>query len=403
MPSVQKKGGKMKDFVLEGNRYLIGNYARYPVSFVRGEGVYLYDTEGKKYLDMLAGIAVNTLGHSHPELSKVICQQASKLIHTSNLFYIQPQIEVAKILVENSCLDKVFFCNSGAEANETAIKLVRKYFYDKGKPEKFEIITFTGGFHGRTIGSLTATAQPKYHEGFKPLLQGIRYAEFNNIESLKEALSENTAAVMFEFIQGEGGINPIDENFLNEIKKMSEEREILIVVDEVQTGIGRTGKLFAYQYYDICPDIVTLAKGLGGGVPIGAVIAKEEIAKAFTPGTHGSTFGGNFLATSAAKVVLKNVLSEGFLKDVEDKGEYLKEKLRKIGLDPRGKGLMIGSTLPEKINAGELAKRCLENGLIVGTAGGNTLRLVPPLIITKPQIDEGIQILSEVVKQMHID
>ncbi|WP_457634961.1 acetylornithine/succinylornithine family transaminase [Persephonella sp.] len=393
----------MKDFVLEGNRYLIGNYARYPVSFVRGEGVYLYDTEGKRYLDMLAGIAVNTLGHSHPELSKVICQQASKLIHTSNLFHIQPQIDVAKILVENSCLDKVFFCNSGAEANETAIKLVRKYFYDKGQPEKFEIITFTGGFHGRTIGSLTATAQPKYHEGFKPLLQGIRYAEFNNIKSLRESLSKNTAAVMFEFIQGEGGINLIDEKFLNEIKKISEERDLLIVVDEVQTGIGRTGKLFAYQHYGLCPDIITLAKGLGGGVPTGAVMAKDEIAKAFTPGTHGSTFGGNFLATSAAKVVLKNVLSEGFLKDVEEKGEYIKEKLKKIGLDPRGKGLMIGSTLPEKINAGELAKRCLENGLIVGTAGGNTLRLVPPLIITKSQIDEGIEILSEVVKQMHID
>ncbi|WP_456464507.1 acetylornithine/succinylornithine family transaminase [Persephonella sp.] len=393
----------MKDFVLEGNRYLIGNYARYPVSFVRGEGVYLYDTEGKRYLDMLAGIAVNTLGHSHPELSKVICQQASKLIHTSNLFHIQPQIDAAKILVENSCLDKVFFCNSGAEANETAIKLVRKYFYDKGQPEKFEIITFTGGFHGRTIGSLTATAQPKYHEGFKPLLQGIRYAEFNNVKSLRESLSKNTAAVMFEFIQGEGGINLIDEKFLNEIKKISEERDLLIVVDEVQTGIGRTGKLFAYQHYDLCPDIITLAKGLGGGVPIGAVMAKDEIAKAFTPGTHGSTFGGNFLATSAAKVVLKNVLSEGFLKDVEEKGEYLKEKLKKIGIDPRGKGLMIGSTLREKINAGELAKRCLENGLIVGTAGGNTLRLVPPLIITKSQIDEGIEILSEVVKQMHID
>ncbi len=393
----------MKDFVLEGNRYLIGNYARYPVSFVRGEGVYLYDTEGKRYLDMLAGIAVNTLGHSHPELSKVICQQASKLIHTSNLFHIQPQIDVAKILVENSCLDKVFFCNSGAEANETAIKLVRKYFYDKGQPEKFEIITFTGGFHGRTIGSLTATAQPKYHEGFKPLLQGIRYAEFNNIKSLRESLSKNIAAVMFEFIQGEGGINLIDEKFLNEIKKISEERDLLIVVDEVQTGIGRTGKLFAYQHYDLCPDIITLAKGLGGGVPIGAVMAKDEIAKAFTPGTHGSTFGGNFLATSAAKVVLKNVLSEGFLKDVEEKGEYLKEELKKIGLDPRGKGLMIGSTLSEKINAGEMAKRCLENGLIVGTAGGNTLRLVPPLIITKSQIDEGIEILSEVVKQMHID
>ncbi len=393
----------MKNFVSEGNRYLIGNYARYPVSFVRGEGVYLYDTEGKKYIDMLAGIAVNSLGHSHPELSKVICEQASKLIHTSNLFYIQPQIEVAKILVENSCLDKVFFCNSGAEANETAIKLVRKYFYDKGQPEKFEIITFTGGFHGRTIGSLTATAQPKYHKGFEPLLQGIKYAEFNNIDSLREALSENTAAVMFELIQGEGGINLIDIEFLNEIKNISKERDILIVVDEVQTGIGRTGKLFAYQHYDICPHIITLAKGLGGGVPIGAVIAKEEIAKAFTPGTHGSTFGGNFLSTSAAKVVLKNVLSEGFLRDVEEKGEYLKEKLKKTGLDPRGKGLMIGATLPEKIDAGDIAKRCLENGLIVGTAGGNTIRFVPPLIITKSQIDEGIEILSEVVKQMHID
>ncbi|SNZ06606.1 acetylornithine aminotransferase/acetylornithine/N-succinyldiaminopimelate aminotransferase [Persephonella hydrogeniphila] len=388
----------MEEFISEGEKYLIGNYARYPVSFEKGEGVYLYDSNGKRYIDMLAGIAVNTLGYSHPELTKAICEQASKILHVSNLFYIQPQIEVAKILVENTCLDRVFFCNSGAEANEAAIKLVRKYFYDRGKPEKFEIITFTGGFHGRTIGSLTATAQPKYHEGFKPLLQGIRYAEFNNVESFRKAVNENTAAVMFEFIQGEGGINPIDEEFLEEIKNISIEKELLIVVDEVQTGIGRTGKLFAYQHYNICPDIVTVAKGLGGGVPIGAVIAKEEIAKSFTPGTHGSTFGGNYLSTTAAKVVLKNVLSDGFLKEVERKGKILEEELRDIGLKPRGKGLMIGTPLPEGIKAQDIAKECLRRGLVIGTAGGNTLRFVPPLIITESQIKEGIEILKEVVK-----
>jgi len=388
----------MEDFISQANRYLFPNYARYPVSFVKGEGVYLYDTKGKKYIDMLAGIAVNTLGHSHPDIVDAVCKQASQLIHTSNLFYIQPQIEVAKLLVENSCLDKAFFCNSGAEANETAIKLVRKYFYDRGKPEKYEIITFTGGFHGRTIGSLTATAQPKYHEGFKPLLQGIRYAEFNNIDSLKNAISENTAAVMFEFIQGEGGINPINQDFLQEIKNIAEENNLLIVVDEVQTGVGRTGKLFAYQHYDICPDIITLAKGLGGGVPIGAVLAKGAIADSFQPGTHGSTFGGNYLATAATKVVLEHVLSEGFLEDVEEKGKYLEKKLKEMGLKPRGRGLMLGCPLPENINAGEIAKKALENGLIVGTAGGNTLRFVPPLIITKNQIDEATEILSKVVQ-----
>ncbi|MBK3333332.1 aspartate aminotransferase family protein [Persephonella atlantica] len=389
----------MKEFIQMGNRYLFENYARFPVSFVKGEGVYLYDTEGKKYLDMLSGIAVNSLGYSHPKLTEALCRQVKQLIHTSNLFYIQPQIDVAKVLVENSCLDRVFFCNSGAEANETAIKLVRKYFYDRGEPEKYEIITFTGGFHGRTIGSLTATAQPKYHEGFRPLLQGIRYAEFNNINSLKNAITGNTAAIMFEFIQGEGGINPIDEHFLNAIVEIAQEKNLLIVVDEVQTGIGRTGKLFAYQHYDICPDIVTLAKGLGGGVPIGAVMAKEEIAKSFTPGTHGSTFGGNYLSTTAAKVVLNEVLKEGFLESVQKKGEYLSYLLQNAGLNVRGKGLMIGTPLPENIKASDVAKKCLENGLIVGTAGGNTLRFVPPLIITQQQIEEGVRILTAVLEE----
>ncbi|WP_029520444.1 aspartate aminotransferase family protein [Persephonella sp. IF05-L8] len=384
-----------QNFIEEGDKYLIGNYARYPVSFVKGEGVYLYDTQGKKYLDMLAGIAVNTLGHADTDLAEAICNQAQQVIHVSNLFYIQPQIDVAKTLVENSCLDKAFFCNSGAEANETAIKLVRKYFYDKGRPDKYEIVTFTGGFHGRTIGSLTATAQPKYHEGFKPLLQGIKYATFNDVDSLKSAITENTAAIMFELIQGEGGVNPIDEKFLQSIKELAEKHQLLIVIDEVQTGIGRTGKLFAYQHYDLCPDIITLAKGLGGGVPIGAVLAKEEIAASFTPGTHGSTFGGNYLATAAAKVVLNKVLKKGFLEEVAEKGKYLKKLLTDIGFKPRGKGLMVGCPLPSEKDASQIAKKCLENGLIIGTAGGNTLRFVPPLIITKQQIEEGIKILKD--------
>ncbi len=374
------------------------NYTRYDVYFEKGEGVYLYDNKGNKYIDMLAGIAVNTLGYAHPKLTDAICSQAKKLIHVSNLFKIKPQEEVAEILVKNSLENgKVFFCNSGAEANETAIKLVRKYFYDKGNPEKYEIITFTGGFHGRTIGSLTATAQPKYHEGFKPLLQGIKYAEFNNVESLKKAVSENTAAIMFEIVQGEGGVNPINEEFLNEIIKISKRNDILIVIDEVQTGIGRTGKLFAYQHFNFEPDIITLAKGLAGGVPVGAVVAKEEVAKAFTPGTHGSTFGGNYLSMTAAKVVLNEILKPNFLNEVYEKGLYLKENLKKIGLKAKGIGLMVGADLPEEINAKEVAKKCLENGLIIGTAGKNTLRFVPPLIINKNEIDEALNILEKVL------
>ncbi len=383
-------------FVEEGNKYLIGNYARYPVSFEKGEGVYLYDEKGKKYIDMLAGIAVNTLGYNYPALTEAICDQAKKILHVSNLFYIKPQIEVAKILVENSCGDKVFFCNSGAEANEAAIKLARRYFYDK-KENRFTIITFEGGFHGRTLATVKATAQPKYQEGFEPLPEGFKYANLNDIESVKSALDENTAAVMIELIQGEGGVIPAEKEFVKELYTLCKEKGILFIVDEVQTGIGRTGKLFAYEHFGIEPDIITLAKGLGGGVPIGAVIAKEEIAKSFIPGTHGSTFGGNYLATAAAKVVLQEVLKEGFLEEVEKKGEYLKKKLKEIGLNPRGKGLMIGCPLPEEKKASDIASKALEEGLVIGTAGGNTLRFVPPLIITEKEIDEAIDILKKVI------
>jgi acetylornithine aminotransferase (EC 2.6.1.11) len=378
----------------EADKYLFPNYARLPYSFVKGEGCYLYDEDGKKYLDMLSGIAVNQLGYNHPKLTESICRQAKEIIHVSNLFYIKPQYEVAKILVENSCGDKVFFCNSGAEANEALIKLIRRYFYDK-KENRYEIITFEGSFHGRTLATITATAQPKYQEGFHPLPEGFKYAKFNDIDSVKQLINDKTAAVLIELIQGEGGVNPADKGFIKELYSICRENGILFTVDEVQTGIGRTGKLFAYQHYDIEPDIISLAKGLGGGVPIGAIIAKDEIAKSFVPGTHASTFGGNYLATAAAKVVLEEILSDGFLDKVIENGEYLKERLKTFGYPVKGLGLMIGMDLPEEISAKEIMKKALENGLIIGTAGKNTLRFVPPLIIQKDDIDLAVNILKK--------
>jgi acetylornithine aminotransferase/acetylornithine/N-succinyldiaminopimelate aminotransferase len=380
----------------EANKYLFQNYGRLPYFFERGEGCYLFDENGKKYLDMLSGIAVNILGYNHPKLTKAICEQASKIIHISNLFYIRPQIEVAKILSENSFGGKVFFCNSGAEANEALIKLVRRYFYDKGE-NRYEIITFEGSFHGRTLATVTATAQPKYHEGFYPLVEGFRYAKFNDIQSVESLITEKTAAILIELVQGEGGVNPADKDFIKQLYNLCKEKGILFTVDEVQTGIGRTGKLFAYQHFDIEPDIVSLAKGLGGGVPIGAIIAKEEIAKSFIPGTHASTFGGNYLSTVAAKVVLEEVLSDGFLERVNKIGEYLKESLKVFGYPVKGLGLMVGVDLPKEISAKEVMKKSLEKGLILGTAGENTLRFVPPLIITEKEVDEAVRILKEVL------
>jgi acetylornithine aminotransferase/acetylornithine/N-succinyldiaminopimelate aminotransferase len=380
----------------EADKYLFLNYARLPYSFVKGEGCYLYDEDGKKYLDMLSGIAVNQLGYNHPKLIESICKQVKEIIHISNIFYIKPQYEVAKILVENSCGDKVFFCNSGAEANEALIKLIRRYFYDK-KENRYEIITFEGSFHGRTLATITATAQPKYQEGFQPLPEGFKYAKFNNIDSVKQLINNKAAAVLIELIQGEGGVNPADKEFIKELYSLCRENGILFTVDEVQTGIGRAGKLFAYQHYDIEPDIISLAKGLGGGVPIGAIIAKDEIAKSFVPGTHASTFGGNYLVAAAAKVVLEEILSDGFLDKVIENGEYLKERLKTFGYPVKGLGLMIGVDLPEEISAKEIMKKALENGLIIGTAGKNTLRFVPPLIIQKDDIDLAVNILEKVL------
>jgi acetylornithine aminotransferase/acetylornithine/N-succinyldiaminopimelate aminotransferase len=390
------------DFINEDKKYLFQNYARFDIAFERGEGVYLYDTEGKKYLDMLAGIAVNALGYNHPKLTNAICEQAKKIIHVSNLFHIKPQIEVAKLLVENSIKDgKVFFCNSGAEANEGAIKLVRKYFHDKGL-NKFEIISFKNSFHGRTLASLTATGQPKYQEGFEPLPEGFKYAELNNINSVKELINEKTAGIFIEIIQGEGGINPVEPQFLTELYNLAKENNILLIIDEVQTGIGRTGKPFAYQHFNIEPDIITSAKGLGGGVPIGAIIAKDEIAKSFSAGTHGSTFGGNYLSTIASKVVLEEIFKADRLNQIYENGEYLKSLLKDLGFELRGLGLMVGITIPQDIKAIDIMKKSLEKGLIVGIAGNNTIRFTPPLIITKEEIEEGINIFKEVLKEFNL-
>ncbi len=390
---------EVQEIIELGKRYLIPNYSRLNIFFERGEGVYLYDKYGKRYIDMLAGIAVNTLGYNHKKLTSAICSQAKKVIHISNLFQIEPQIEVAKILSENSIKGQVFFCNSGAEANEAAIKLIRKYFYDKGE-NRYEIITFENSFHGRTVATLTATGQKKYQKGFEPLVEGFKYAKFNDINSVKKAINDKTAGILIEVIQGEGGVNPADKGFIEELYKLAKDKNILFVVDEVQTGIGRTGKFLAYQHFNIEPDIITLAKGLGGGVPIGAIISKKEIAKSFSAGTHGSTFGGNYLATVSAKVVLEEILKDGFLEKVYKKGEFLKNKLAELGFKPRGSGLMVGISLAENQQPLDLMKKCLENGLIIGIAGNNTVRFTPPLIITEDEIEEALEIFKNCLKEL---
>ncbi len=388
------------ELLKKAEEYLMPNYARLNIFFEKGEGVYLYDKDGKKYLDMLAGIAVNTLGYNHPKLTNAICEQAKKILHVSNLFQIEPQIEVAEILSRNSINGKVFFCNSGAEANETAIKLARKYFYSKGI-DKYEFISFKNSFHGRTLATLTLTGQTKYQEGFNPLPEGFKYAELNDINSVKRLITDKTAGIFIEIVQGEGGINPIDEKFIYELYELTREKEILLIVDEVQTGIGRTGKFFAYQHFNIQPDIITVAKGLGGGVPIGAVIGKKDIANTFTAGSHGSTFGGNYLATVSAKVILEEILKENFLNNVSEKGLYLKELLKDLGFNPRGLGLMVGVSLPKDIQAIDVMKECLKEGLIIGIAGNNSLRFTPPLIISKEEIKEGIEILKNVLQKFN--
>ena len=382
------------------SKYVMHTYNRFNIVLDHGEGCYIYDEGNKKYLDMGSGIAVSSLGHNHPVLSKALEAQLHKLLHTSNLYYTKPQVEAARLLIKYSDFDKVFFCNSGAEANEAAIKIARKYGSSKSE-DKVEIITLEGGFHGRTYGSLTATAQEKYQAPFKPLVPGFSYAKFNDLESMKELISEKTCAVIVEVIQGESGIHVADSHYLQEVEKLCKQYDVLLIIDEVQTGMGRTGSLFAYSQFGIQPDIVTTAKGLGAGLPIGAVLAKEN-ANILLPGDHGTTFGGNLLATTAAKVVLTTLCEEGLLTQIQEISEYLKSQLEELKLseelivDVRGKGLMLGVEL--SVAAKPVIDKCVEKGLLLIGAGEKVIRFLPPLILEKAHVDEAIEIFKEGLK-----
>jgi len=374
-------------------------YKRMEIAPTSGKGSWLFDEEGNRYLDFIAGIATNALGHSHPALVKAIQDQAGELIHCSNLYEIPLQAEVAAMLAEATDFDKVFFCNSGAEAVEAAIKLARKYAYNEHGPEKYEILAFTNSFHGRTYGGLTATAKSTYHEGFGPMLPGFAYAPFGELEAAKELVGPQTAAVLVEPIQGEGGINDAPEGFLEGLRDFCDEHGALLIFDEVQTGVGRTGHLFSYQGIDVIPDVLTTAKGLGGGVPVGAMLAKEEYA-ALTPGNHGSTFGGNPLAMAAVKAVLDVVNDPVFLAEVRFKGTILKSALQLIAwrvpeAEVRGEGLLLGLDLKDPELANEVFERCLKEGVLLNIIGETTIRLAPPLTVTRTEIRHALDTLRE--------
>jgi predicted acetylornithine/succinylornithine family transaminase len=383
-------------------KYYMRIIKRLPVTLVRGQGARVWDTEGREYLDFVAGSAVNSLGHCHPVVVEALTEQAKTLIHTSNLFYSVPQIQLAELLVENSCLDRVFFCNSGAEANEGAIKLARRY----GKLNlkgAYEIITTRGSFHGRTLATVAATGQDKHQQPYIPLPDGFVQVDYDDSESIKAATSNRTCAMMVEPIQGEGGVNVPDSDYLNKVRAWCDERGILLILDEIQTGIGRLGSLFGYEQYGVEPDILTLAKGLAGGVPIGALLAKER-ASVFAPGEHGSTFGGNPLICATGLATLKFIIDNDIPNKVKELGQYFiagLEKLKaKFGFitDIRGRGLLLALGFTDDI-AEELVLACLKEGLLVNPVKPNALRFMPPLIITEKDIGEALGILETVLSR----
>ena len=378
-------------------------YARVPISIVRGRGSRVYDLEGREYLDFVAGIAVTVLGHSHPDVVAAIQKQSQWLLHASNLYYTEPQVKLAEALVASSFAKKVFFCNSGAEANEAAIKLARRYAHQKYGPGRHEIVAMLQSFHGRTLATLTATGQEKVKQGFEPLVPGFVHVPFNDFSAIERAITPATAAVMLEIVQAEGGVHVADRAYLKSVRELCRDRDILLIVDEVQTGIGRTGTLFAYEQFDVSPDIMTLAKGLGGGVPIGACLATDDVAAAFTPGTHASTFGGNPLACAAALTVLR-VLKEGrVLADSQVTGQHLakglldlKDRLPNVK-DVRGLGLLRGMELT--IDGKAVVDDCLSRGLLINCTMDRVLRFVPPLIITRREIDRLLDVLADVLSK----
>jgi len=387
-------------------KYLMNTYKRMPVTLVRGEGARVWDERGKEYIDFVAGVAVNVLGHAHPAIVDALSEQARTLIHTSNHFHTVPQIHLAKLLIENSCYDKVFFCNSGAEASEGAVKLARRY----GKLHlngAYEVITATNSFHGRTLAMVAATGQPKLQEPYTPLPEGFINVEYDTIDAIKKASGRKTCAVMLEAIQGEGGVNVPHDGYLKEVRSWCDEQGILLILDEIQTGMGRTGTLFAYQHCGIEPDIITLAKGLGGGFPIGAFLAKEK-ASVFGPGDHGSTFGGNPLACSAGYATVKYILEHNVVENCQQIGDYLKASLEGLKasfesvVEVRGRGLLLALELSSDI-ADSVVKACLEDGLLLNAVKPNAVRFMPPLIISKRDVDKAMGILERVLTRVGKD
>lgn len=393
------------DLMTRNETVFVNNYIRYPAVMVKGEGCLLYDENGRKYLDFLSGIAVCALGHCHPQVTRAICQQAGELIHVSNLYYTVPQTRLAELLVANSFADKVFMCNSGAEANEAAMKLAR-ISSEKGR---YQIISLEGSFHGRTLATVAATGQPKFHQGFEPLPDGFVHAPFGDLAELEKMITAETCAIMCEPIQGESGVRPLPVEYLKGIRELCDRHGLLLIFDEVQTGMGRCGTLFAYELSGVVPDIMTLAKALGNGLPIGAMLTTGKIAGAFVPGTHASTFGGNPVAAAAGVVVMETLVEEGFLQGVQQRGRYLNERL--LGLVPRfpelltgarGAGMLRALVLTDKgVEVGAaIVNAMFKRGYLMNFAGNAALRFAPPLIVSEKEIDEIVESLAVVLAEI---
>ncbi len=396
---------EIKKFFDESSRYIMNTYNRFPVILRKGRGMKVWSSDGKEYLDFVGGIAVNILGHCHPRVVVAIQKQAQRLLHVSNYYYIEPQVKLAKLLVEHSFADKVFFCNSGAEANEAAIKLARKYSKEQINPERFEIIATKNSFHGRTLATLTATGQEKIQKGFEPLVPGFKHVPFNDIDEMGKVITKDTCAIMLEPIQGEGGVKLPDQNYLKGVRELCNENNLNLILDEVQTGMGRTGKFFAYEHFGITPDIMTIAKGLGGGVPIGAMLAIDKVASAFQPTTHATTFGGNPLVCAAAVATIETLLEDGFILDQCNRmGKYLRESLEQLKeefpsliTEIRGMGLLLGMELTR--DGDSIVRACLEKGVLINCTAGNVLRFIPPLIVRQRDIDHLVDVLEGVFEK----
>lgn len=393
----------MKEMIEESEHVLVHSYNRYPVVMEHGEGVYLYDTEGKKYLDFGAGIAVNALGYSDEEFKEALKAQIDKMTHVSNYFYSEPLLDAAKGLARITGMEEVFMANSGTEANEGALKLARKYAIMKGHTERSEIISMEKGFHGRSMGALSVTGTKKYREPFEPLISGVSFATYNDLKSVEEKITDKTYAVIVEAVQGEGGVYPASESFLRGIRKLCTEHDIMMICDEVQCGMGRTGRMFGYEQYGVRPDIVTMAKGIGSGIVVGAIATTAQIGKALVPGDHGTTFGGNPLASTAVAKTIEIFEKRDILTNVKETGAYLEQTLNRlvqtcrVAREVRGLGLLRGLACDAPV--GEICSKALERGLIVLSAGTDVVRFVPPLVIKPSHVDEMADILEGILKE----